>query len=245
MTAVTYAKNQMLTGEELAQIQVEGVEFPKIFRDYEQALRQSRRMDYDDQMVYAMRILRQHPRILEEFQSRYRYFCVDEAQDTSKIQHRIIRLLAGKSRNLFLVGDEDQSIYGFRAADPSALIHFPEDWPGARVLRLEQNYRSTQEIVAAADRFIQKNTNRLPKHMRAVRGAGLRRRRSPSMTGSVSTAGWPSWPKTVTGRPLYSIGTMTAPSLSLTCWSEPELRIAVARWRAPFSPVGWSGTSQM
>ena len=72
MTAVTYAKNQMLNGEELAQVQVEGVEFPKIFRDYEQALRQGRRMDYDDQMVYALRILRQHPRILEEFQGRYR-----------------------------------------------------------------------------------------------------------------------------------------------------------------------------
>ncbi|MFR6186817.1 MAG: ATP-dependent helicase [Lawsonibacter sp.] len=172
MTAVTYAKNQMLTGEELAQVQVEGVEFSKIFRDYEQALRQSRRMDYDDQMVYALRILRQHPRILEEFQGRFRYFCVDEAQDTSRIQHRIIRMLAGQSQNLFLVGDEDQSIYGFRAADPSALVRFPEDWPGARVLRLEQNYRSTREIVAAADRFIQKNTSRLPKHMRAVRGSG-------------------------------------------------------------------------
>ena len=70
------------------------------------------------------------------------------------------------------MGDEDQSIYGFRAADPSALIRFPEDWPGARVLRLERNYRSTREIVSAADRFIQKNTNRLPKHMRAVRGSG-------------------------------------------------------------------------
>ena len=78
----------------------------------------------------------------------------------------------GTEQNLFLVGDEDQSIYGFRAADPSALVRFPEDWPGARVLRLEQNYRSTREIVAAADRFIQKNTSRLPKHMRAVRGSG-------------------------------------------------------------------------
>ena len=68
------------------------MEFPKIFRDYEQMLRQRRRMDYDDQMVYALRILRQHPRILKEFQGRYRYFCVDEAQDTSKIQHRIIRV---------------------------------------------------------------------------------------------------------------------------------------------------------
>ena len=134
MTAVTYAKNQMLTGEELAQVQVEGVEFSKIFRDYEQALRQSRRMDYDDQMVYALRILRQHPRILEEFQGRFRYFCVDEAQDTSRIQHRIIRMLAGQSQNLFLVGDEDQSIYGFRAAWPQALMEFRQIYPEGEVL---------------------------------------------------------------------------------------------------------------
>ena len=172
MTAVTYAKNQMLTGEELAQVQVEGVEFSKIFRDYEQALRQSRRMDYDDQMVYALRILRQHPRILEEFQGRFRYFCVDEAQDTSRIQHRIIRLLAGQSQNLFLVGDEDQSIYGFRAADPSALVRFPEEWPGARVLRLEQNYRSTKNILEASNAVIRNNEGRKGKELWTEHEAG-------------------------------------------------------------------------
>lgn len=172
MTAVTYAKNQMLTGEELAQVQVEGVEFSKIFRDYEQALRQSRRMDYDDQMVYALRILRQHPRILEEFQGRFRYFCVDEAQDTSRIQHRIIRMLAGQSQNLFLVGDEDQSIYGFRAAWPQALMEFRQIYPEGEVLLMETNYRSAGAIVEKADAFIQRNGSRHPKHMRASRPQG-------------------------------------------------------------------------
>ena len=135
MTAVTYAKNQMLTGEELAQVQVEGVEFSKIFRDYEQALRQSRRMDYDDQMVYALRILRQHPRILEEFQGRFRYFCVDEAQDTSRIQHRIIRLLAGQSQNLFLVGTRPR--IPPKSSTPSSACWLPGaatcSWWGTRI----------------------------------------------------------------------------------------------------------------
>ena len=129
-------------------------------------------MDYDDQMVYALQILRRCPDLLVRLRSRWRWLCVDEAQDTSKIQHAILRMLAGENGNLFLVGDEDQSIYGFRAACPGALTHFEEHYPAARVLYLEQNYRSTAPIVAAADAFIQKNQNRRPKHMRAVRGAG-------------------------------------------------------------------------
>ena len=171
-TAITYAKNQMLTGAQLEQVEVEGVEFPTLYQAYNRALRERGRMDYDDQMVYALRILRRYPQILQELQRRYVYFSVDEAQDTSKIQHAVIRLLAQGSRNLFLVGDEDQSIYGFRAADPQSLMEFEALYPEGKVLYLEQNYRSLQPIVAAADRFIQKNQNRRPKHMRAVRGTG-------------------------------------------------------------------------
>lgn len=84
-------------------------------------------MDYDDQMVYAAQILRRHGEILAYFQEKYTHLCVDEAQDTSRIQHTILRLLAGRRRNLFLVGDEDQSIYGFRAAEPGALLRFERD----------------------------------------------------------------------------------------------------------------------
>lgn len=171
-TAITYVKNQMLNSEELSAVKVEGVDFPPIYQAYCKALRDRQLMDYDDQMVYALQILRQYPEILAKVQARYRYFCVDEAQDTSKIQHVIIRLLAGKSRNLFMVGDEDQSIYGFRAAYPQALTEFESVYPGAAVLYMEQNYRSTEQIVAAADRFIQKNQNRHPKHMRATQGSG-------------------------------------------------------------------------
>ncbi len=148
------------------------MDFPAVYHAYCQTLRQRRLMDYDDQMVYALKILRQYPEILAQIQDRYEYFCVDEAQDTSKIQHHIIRLLASRSRNLFMVGDEDQSIYGFRAAYPQALTEFERVYPQAKILYMEQNYRSTREIVALADRFIQRNRDRHPKHLRAARGSG-------------------------------------------------------------------------
>ena len=166
-TAITYVKNQMITSEqELAQVEVEGVtDFPALYHAYGQALQQQQKMDYDDQLVYARKILKLCPPVLRQFQARYRYFCVDEAQDTSKIQHAIISLLAQNSGNLFMVGDEDQSIYGFRAAYPQALLHFQEIYPKAQVLYMETNYRSTQEIVSAAQTFIEKNKNRHPKTM--------------------------------------------------------------------------------
>lgn len=171
-TAITYCKNRQMTQEEIEAYRVEDIPFAKLYRQYHAELRRRRWMDYDDQMVYAAQILRQHGDILAYFQDKYRYLCVDEAQDTSRIQHTILKLLAGRRRNLFLVGDEDQSIYGFRAADPGALLRFEEEYPGGRVLFLEKNYRSTATIVAAADRFIRQNQHRRDKHMVAARGPG-------------------------------------------------------------------------
>lgn len=164
-TAITYAKNQMLKDDALEQVEVDGVEFPALYRAYNQTLQQQQKMDYDDQMVYARKILRLCSPVLRYFQQRYRYLCVDEAQDTSKIQHSIIALLAQHSQNLFMVGDEDQSIYGFRAAYPKALLQFQSSYPNAKVLYMETNYRSTREIVTAAQSFIEKNANRHPKQM--------------------------------------------------------------------------------
>ena len=241
-TALTYAKNQMLRGEQLEEVKVEGVDFPAFYRAYGRALRERELMDYDDQMVYALQILRQYPQILQKVQARYSYFCVDEAQDTSKIQHEIIRLLAGRNRNLFLVGDEDQSIYGFRAAFPQALTQFDKGYPDARVLYLEQNYRSTQSIVAAADQFIQRNQNRRPKHMRAVRGRGPRCRRSPCTTGGSSTAICAGWRRTAPPRPPCSTGITTALCRLWTCWTGPGFPTAAGRWSASFLPTGWCGT---
>lgn len=172
-TLITYIKNSMLTGEEIRKLE-EGCGFRigEMYQNYCGELRSRGLMDYDDQMTYAYAILRKSPETLQYFQNRYPYLCVDEAQDTSKIQHEIIRILAGERDQLFMVGDEDQSIYGFRAAYPEALLRFGQDHPGAKVLLMEENFRSNARIVEAADRFIQKNVFRHEKHMRAARPAG-------------------------------------------------------------------------
>ena len=171
-TAITYAKNQMLGPDEIEAMDQELDGFSQVYRAYQAYLKDRQLMDYDDQMVYALAILRRCPELLERWRERYPWICVDEAQDTSKIQHRIIALLSGSSGNLFMVGDEDQSIYGFRAAYPKALADFELDHPGARVLFLERNYRSTPQIVEKADAFIARNAMRREKHMRAVRPDG-------------------------------------------------------------------------
>lgn len=172
-TLITYIKNMMLNEEELQKLEEESdIRIAGIYREYCRQMREQKMMDYDDQMLYAYNMLRKAPGVLAYFQNRYPYICVDEAQDTSKIQHAIIALLAAGTGNLFMVGDEDQSIYGFRAAYPEALLSFEKKHPGAKVLLMEENFRSNAKIVEAADKFIQKNTLRHEKHMRAAREAG-------------------------------------------------------------------------
>ena len=172
-TLITYIKNMMLNEEEFQKLEEESdIRIAGIYREYCRQMREQKLMDYDDQMLYAYNILRKDLGVLAYFQNRYPYICVDEAQDTSKIQHAIIALLAAGAGNLFMVGDEDQSIYGFRAAYPEALLSFEKKHPGAKVLLMEENFRSNAKIVEAADKFIQKNTLRHEKHMRAAREAG-------------------------------------------------------------------------
>ena len=172
-TMITYIKNMLLNDKEIQKLEEESdIRIRGIYQAYCSQMREKKWMDYDDQMLYAYKMLRMDSRLLEHFQNLYPYICVDEAQDTSKIQHAIIALLAAKSENLFMVGDEDQSIYGFRAAYPEALLDFEKDHPGARVLLMEENFRSNAKIVSAADKFIQKNTMRHEKHMKAAREAG-------------------------------------------------------------------------
>ena len=172
-TLITYVKNMMLNEEELQKLEEESdIRIAGIYHEYCRQMREQKLMDYDDQMLYAYNMLRKDPEVLAYFQNRYPYICVDEAQDTSKIQHAIIALLAAGTGNLFMVGDEDQSIYGFRAAYPEALLSFEKNHPGAKVLLMEENFRSNAKIVEAADKFIQKNTLRHEKHMRAAREAG-------------------------------------------------------------------------
>lgn len=169
-TLITFIKNRMLGEEEIRALEKDAeIQLLRIYKAYNAELREHQLMDYDDQMVYAHTMLQRFPWLREHFQQQYPYICVDEAQDTSKIQHAIIALLASRTENLFMVGDEDQSIYGFRAAYPDALLEFEQHHPGARVLLMEENFRSDASIVRAADRFIQKNTLRHEKHMQPAR----------------------------------------------------------------------------
>lgn len=169
-TLITYIKNSMLTDAEIRELdKTADMKISAIYKEYNTWLREQKLMDYDDQMVYAYTMLQRFPELLSLYQDKFPYLCVDEAQDTSKIQHAIIALLASKTENLFMVGDEDQSIYGFRAAYPEALLSFEKNHPGAKVLLMEENFRSGAGIVKAADTFIQKNTLRHKKHMRATK----------------------------------------------------------------------------
>lgn len=169
-TLITYIKNSMLTDAEIREMdKTADMKISAIYKEYNTWLREQKLMDYDDQMVYAYTMLQRFPELLRLYQDKFPYLCVDEAQDTSKIQHAIIALLASKTENLFMVGDEDQSIYGFRAAYPEALLSFEKNHPSAKVLLMEENFRSGAGIVKAADTFIQKNTLRHKKHMRAIK----------------------------------------------------------------------------
>ena len=171
-TLITYCKNMLLTEAEIKKRgEDEGLDLLKIYTLYNAELKARSLMDYDDQMIYAYRMLKSSVDLLSFFKDRYKYICVDEAQDTSKSQHMIISLLAGENGNLFMVGDEDQSIYGFRAAYPDALLNFEKDHSSAKVLVMDKNYRSNAKIVETADLFIQKNFNRHKKHMCAEREA--------------------------------------------------------------------------
>lgn len=170
ITLITYIKNMMLSNEEIESLgKKENLPLAEIYKAYCGELRRQSLMDYDDQMVYAYTMLKTTPQVLEYFQNMYQYICVDEAQDTSKIQHKIIEILAMKNKKLFMVGDEDQSIYGFRAAYPEALLSFESTYPEGKILLMEENFRSDGAIVSAADRFIQKNKLRHRKNMKASR----------------------------------------------------------------------------
>ncbi|MHB1151941.1 MAG: ATP-dependent helicase [Eubacteriales bacterium] len=170
-TKMTYSRNMMLSDNEIKKISPD-IRFNEIYCAYKKFKIERRMMDYDDQLEYALAVLRTRSDILGYFQEKYRYISVDEAQDTSKIQHEIIYLLAQKYKNIFMVGDEDQSIYGFRAAYPQALLEFGERYPNASVLLMETNYRSTGAIVARANEFIKQNKKRHDKNMTTLNDIG-------------------------------------------------------------------------
>lgn len=162
---ISFCKNSLNSKEEIKSIKFEDCDFSYIYEKYESYKKENKLMDYDDLLIYAFIILTNYPDLLLSFQNQFIYINVDEAQDTSLIQHEIIRLLANKNKNIFMVGDEDQCIYGFRAASPKELLNFEKYYNDARVLKMEQNFRSTKKIVETANKLIKQNKNRYNKDM--------------------------------------------------------------------------------
>ena len=169
---IAYIKNMQLPEDEIGRLKVGEHTAIPLFSAYQNYMRKNGRMDFDDQILLTQKLFQANENILRKWQDTYPYILVDEAQDTSKCQHEVIRMIASKYQNIFMVGDEDQSIYGFRAAYPQALLEFESQYTDARVLLLEQNYRSTPQIVKTAKGFIEKNKKRKQKEMFTERPDG-------------------------------------------------------------------------
>ncbi|MBE6018278.1 MAG: DNA helicase PcrA [Lachnospiraceae bacterium] len=137
----------------------------KVYDEYQKELKKNNAFDFDDLIVKTVELFRAEPEILERFQERFRYISVDEYQDTNTAQFKLASLLAGKYRNICVVGDDDQSIYKFRGANIENILNFEKEFPGAKVIRLEQNYRSTKTILEAANAVIKNNTQRKEKKL--------------------------------------------------------------------------------
>lgn len=144
----------------------------RVYQLYERKLREQNALDFDDLLFLTLQLFQNHPDILAVYQDRFRYIMVDEYQDTNHLQYSLIQHLAAKHRNLCIVGDDFQSVYSFRLADISNILDFQNDYPDAQVFKLEQNYRSTQTILEAANHIIAKNENQLEKKMWTNNGVG-------------------------------------------------------------------------
>ena len=144
----------------------------EIYQRYQTELRRANALDFGDLILLTVRLFENHPGVLADYQRRWRYILVDEYQDTNPVQYRLLRLLSAVHRNLCVVGDEDQSIYRFREADIRNILDFEKDFPGARVVRLERNYRSTQQILDAATAVVSNNVERKGKHLFTERTVG-------------------------------------------------------------------------
>lgn len=164
---VCKVKNKLMTFQEIESIEENSLDFSAFYQAYKLYMSEHDLMDFDDQLLMANDLLDEYPDILQRAHEKFRYVSVDEAQDTSYVQHLIVQKLVGRNGNIFMVGDEDQSIYGFRGAYPAALLDFQSNYNEPCILRMETNYRSDRNIVSAANQFIKLNTRRLDKNMRA------------------------------------------------------------------------------
>src|ERR1700686_1614756 len=174
LSRISYAKNHGQTAEQLRTeaFDQNGRRTADIFAAYEKLLHDSKALDFDDLLLRSARLLRESTTTREKWQARFQYIHVDEYQDTNRVQYELMRLLTGPKQNVCVVGDEDQSIYRWRGADVSILLSFSHDFPAARIVKLERNYRSTQNILDAAGAVVANNPERLGKSLSAEKGSG-------------------------------------------------------------------------
>src|SRR6266850_5546530 len=174
LSKISHAKNH---GQSAAHLRAEafdadGRRVADIFEAYEKLLAQSNALDFDDLLLRSAKLLKDSPAVRDRWQQRFQYIHVDEYQDTNRVQYDLLRLLTGPKQNICVVGDEDQSIYRWRGADVSILLSFSRDFPAARIVKLERNYRSTQNILDAAGAVVANNPERLGKSLSAEKGLG-------------------------------------------------------------------------
>jgi len=171
--AISRAKSELIGPDEYRPQTYWQEVVSRVYQRYQELLAANSALDFDDLLMSAARLLREHEEVLSKYQRRYRYILVDEFQDTNMAQYELLKLLSGEHRNLFVVGDEDQSIYRFRGADFRNIQRFRDDYPEAKVVLLEKNYRSTQTILDAAKSIIALNVHRTPKELYTDKGRGL------------------------------------------------------------------------
>ncbi len=176
LSAISDAKNALVSPRQYAELA--GDPFTrtaaKLYLDFEPALRESNAVTFDDLLVLPVQILRENPQVLANYRERFRYVLVDEYQDTNHAQFEFVRLMGGEHGNVMVVGDDDQSIYGWRGADVKNILEFEKTWPNATVVKLEENYRSTPNVLDLANTVIAANTSRRGKTLRPTRAAGER-----------------------------------------------------------------------
>jgi len=174
LSSISWAKNHMLDPQEvyLESADPKRERIAQIYKVYTEELAKSNALDFDDLLLYAVRVLKSSGDVRDRYNRRYRYIMVDEYQDTNRPQYELMRMLAGEEHNVCAVGDEDQSIYSWRGADIRNILEFEKDFPEARIVRLEQNYRSTQNILQAASAVVSRNVRRKGKTLWTSRSGG-------------------------------------------------------------------------
>ena len=174
LSAISSSKSQGLTPEDYAAdaIYPNQKAIAKIYDSYEQEKEKAGALDFDDLLLRTVKMLKENPEVRKKWQARFQYILIDEYQDTNSVQYQLIKLLVNEKRNLCVVGDDWQSIYSWRGADYANILHFERDFPGAKVIKLEQNYRSTGNILRASQKIIRENKDRTDKELFTEAGDG-------------------------------------------------------------------------